>query len=99
MPKGLGERQKEIGLCLVGHRDLGVDALELARLIYRVDKPSESQMNVTWAALKGLSGRKLIVHASTNIDGFRRWILTGEGKKVFEALKKERKTGSLKVVK
>jgi hypothetical protein len=98
MPRDIGETQKKIGFCLIEHKGLGIDARDLARRIYKVDEPTHSQMNVMWAALKGLSQRGLIVHAGTSLEGFRKWILTGQGREDFESLRKERKPSGLTVV-
>jgi hypothetical protein len=99
MPRDIGETQKKIGFCLLEHKGLGIDARDLARRVYKVEDPSQSQMNVTWAALKGLNQRKMIVHAGTSLEGFRQWILTGEGKIAFEALKRQKPARRLAVVK
>jgi hypothetical protein len=96
MPRDIGETQKKIGFCLLEHKGLGIDARDLARRIYKVEDPSRSHMNVVWAALKGLNQRKIIVHAGTSLEGFRQWILTGEGRAAFEALKRPAKLRAVK---
>jgi hypothetical protein len=96
MGRGLGETQRQIGLCLL---EQAFDANELVKRIYKA-RPTKSRLNTTWAALRGMEKRQMIAPTGgMTMGGFRRWELTKQGRDDFESLKKERKAEGLKVVK
>ena len=113
MTKGIGRIQTLIGVALLDydHRKGGADAHALAKAVYEVAVPTKSQNNVCWAALNGMERRSLISYTGKHtIGGWRRWVLTSEGRSAFEPLRqkvkeiaalkrKRRKAESLKVVK
>src|SRR5882672_1109327 len=97
MGRGLGDKQREIGILLL---DRVLDANELVRLIYK-SAPTRTRQNAIWASIRGMNARKLIQPTGgMTMGGFRRWELTKQGREDFESLKKEpRKANGLTVVK